>query len=132
MPLHPRSILVACQCTESDLAPARPAWIDKFKLDRRNSKQGDHRWFLRISLYAVVVRGAGDAVHEATRGYRNGIVRIEACAAIHPPCARQNQREPVGGIRMRSAHIAGIPSHQYEIGAGAVQAAIERRLSPLC
>ena len=72
--MHPRSILVACQCTESDLAPARPAWIDQFKLDRRDSKQGDHGRLLRISLYAVVVRGAGDAVHEAPRGYRNGIV----------------------------------------------------------
>src|SRR6202020_2223191 len=93
------NILVACQCTGSDLAPARPAWNDQFKLDRRNSKQSDHGRFLRVSLYAVVVRGAGDAVHEAPRGYRNGIVRIERRAAIHPPCARQNQREPVGGIR---------------------------------
>lgn len=55
---------------------------------------------------------------------------IERRAAIHPPCARQNQREPVGGIRMRSTHIAGIPSHQHEIGARGVQAAIERRHLP--
>jgi hypothetical protein len=73
------------------------AWIDQFKLDRRNSKQSDHGRFLRISLYAVVVRGAGDAVHEAARGYGNGIVRIEPRVAIHPPCVRQNQREPVAG-----------------------------------
>src|SRR6202044_4142970 len=89
-------------------------------------KQSDHGRFLRVSLYAVVVRGAGDAVHEAPRGYRNGIVRIERRAAIPPPCARQTQREPVGGIRMRSTHIAGIPSHQHEIGARGVKAAIER------
>lgn len=97
--------------TGSDLAPAWPAWIDQFKLDRRNSKQGDHGRFLRIPLYPVVVRGAGDAAHEAARGHRDGIVRIEVRPAIHAPCARQNQREPVGGIRMRSAHVAGIPSH---------------------
>ena len=40
----------------SNLPRARPTRIHQREIDRRNSKQRDHRWFLRVALHAVMVR----------------------------------------------------------------------------
>src|SRR5215813_12392342 len=48
----------------SDLPPARLTGIHQRQIDRRDSKQRDHRWLFRVALHAVVVRSASDAPHE--------------------------------------------------------------------
>src|SRR5712691_2350618 len=42
----------------SNLPPARPTRIHQREIDRRDSKQYDHRWFLRVALHAVIVRSS--------------------------------------------------------------------------
>ena len=84
--------------TGSDLTPSRLAWINQLELDRCNSEQGNHGRLLRIPLHAVIMRGAGNAPDEPTARNWNSIVRIEVRAAVHPPRAGQNQREPIGGV----------------------------------
>ena len=58
---------------------------------------------------------------------RNRAVRVKVRAAVHPPCAGQNQRESIRRVGVWSAHVAGIPLHQNEINPGLVEAAVERR-----
>src|ERR1700679_377114 len=73
------------------------------------------------------MRCVGDASDESSGGDRDRAVWIKISAAVHPPCARQDQREPIRHIGVRRAHVAGIPFHQNEIGPGLVQASIEDR-----
>ena len=42
---------------------------------------------------------------EPTARNWNSIVRIEVRAAVHPPRAGQNQREPIGGVGVWGAHV---------------------------
>src|SRR5258706_11935741 len=98
-------------CRVLDLTPSRLARVNQLELNRRNSEQCDHRRLLLIPLHAIVMRGASNAADEAASRNGKSITRIEVRAAVHPPRAGQNQRQPIGGVCMGSAHKAGIPFH---------------------
>src|SRR5207244_7026073 len=106
-----RTLAVRSTMEASCVAPCRLAGVDQFELDRGHAKNSDHDRLLRALLDAVVMRCAGDPPDEAPGRYRNGGVRVETGAAVHPPRARQHKAEPIGRVAVRGAHIARIPPH---------------------
>src|SRR6516162_2159587 len=77
----------------SNLPPARLTGIHQRQIDRRDSKQRDHRWLLRIALHAVVVGRVSDAPHEPSGRDRHGLIGVEVGAAVHRPRAGKDERE---------------------------------------
>ena len=89
------------------IAPRRLARIDQFNVDRSEAKNPYDYRFHRILLDAVVMRRVGDASDEPAVRYWNGSIRIEIATTAHPPCARRHQAQPISGVGVRNAHIAG-------------------------
>src|ERR1700730_18783855 len=92
--------------SELRVAPCRLARVDQFELDWGHTKNPDHDRLLRAFLDAVVMRCVGDPSDKAPGRYRNGGVRVEIRAAVHPPRARQHKTERIGRVRVRRAHKA--------------------------
>src|SRR6266446_1722529 len=105
----------------SCVAPSRFARIDQFELYGGRAKNSDHDRLLRAALDAVVMRRVGDSSDKAPGRHGNGGVRVEIGAAVHPPCARQHNTQPIGRVAVRCAHKARVPFHQHDIFAGLVQ-----------
>jgi hypothetical protein len=78
-------------------------------------------------LHSVIMRDPRDAPDKSTRGNQNRIVRIKVGAAVNPPRSGEYEREAIGGVGVRSAHVPWVPLHQDKIRPGLVQATIERR-----
>jgi len=110
-----------------DLAPARLGKVHQLELDRYDSEKSDDGWLSRVLLTPVIVRSPRDAPGESSHGNRNRVVRIEVGTAVHPSRAEENQREAIGRVGVRGAHLIRVPLHQQEIRSGLVQAAVERR-----
>src|SRR6202000_376009 len=109
----------------SDLTPSRSLMINQLELDRRNSEQGDHGRLGRALLHSVIMRGPGDAPDKSASGNRNCIVGIEVSPAVNPPRSGEYEREAIGGIGMRSAHVTWVPLDEQKIGPRLVQATVE-------
>ena len=82
----------------SKLAPTGFTGIDEREFDRRDPKQRDDRRCVRIVFHAIVMRRPRDAPDESAGRHRNRVVRIKVGAAVHPPRARENKREAIGGV----------------------------------
>src|SRR4029077_7599475 len=111
----------------SHLTPAWLARVDQFQLDRRNAENPDYRRFIGVFSDTVVMRCAGNAPDKAAGRYGNRTIGVEIGAAVHPPCARQNQTQPVGCVAVRCAHIARVPLHQHGTLPRVIQTAEKRR-----
>jgi hypothetical protein len=105
------SLYAFAKLDRSDLTPTRSPLINQLKLDRRNSEQRDHGRLGRALLHSVIMRGPGDAPDKSAGKNRNSIVRIEVGAAVNPPRSGEYEREAIGGVGMRSAHVARVPLH---------------------
>jgi hypothetical protein len=58
-------------------------------------------------LHSVIMRDPRDAPDKSTRGNQNRIVRIKVGAAVNPPRSGEYEREAIGGVGVRSAHVPG-------------------------
>jgi hypothetical protein len=96
-------------------------------IGRGDSEETNDGRLICALLDPVVVRSPGDAPDESSRGNRKRIVWIEVGPAVHPQRAGENQREAIGRVGVRGAHVVRVPLHQHEIRPGLVQAAVERR-----
>jgi hypothetical protein len=90
----------------SELAPGGLARVHQLELDRCDPEQADNGRLARIFLDPVVMRRARDAPDESARGDRHRVVGIEVGAAVYLPCAGEHEREAVGRIGVRGAHVA--------------------------
>jgi hypothetical protein len=82
----------------SELAPARLGRVHQLELDGCDSEKTIDGRLVCLLLDPVVVRGPRYAPDGSSRGNWNRVVRIEVGAAVHPPRARQNQREASGCV----------------------------------
>ncbi len=65
----------------------------------------------------VVMRRSGDPANEAAGRHRDTSGGIEIGAAVAPPCARDDNAEPIGRVAVRRAHEAWPPAHQSIVEA---------------
>src|SRR5215469_17063079 len=89
----------------SHAAPSRLARIDEFEVHRSDAENADDGGLLCGRLDAVVMRRVCDAPNEASCGDRHRMLGIEVGAAVDPPSAGKHQRQSIGRIAMRRAHV---------------------------
>ena len=72
-----------------------------------------------FALFCAVVVHLLSCVDDGGAGGRlNGAIRIEFLAATHPPCAGDYRDVAVALMKLRPAHVAGVPFIEVGVGIG--------------